>query len=199
MQLQELKAKVWDLIDDAPLDLAVMRWFDMAQNRLASAVGAKFPKFVTNGAFTSTVEPVFDEKWQEALVIFACARYKESEASLSEVANFQQQFEEWMKEFSENYQVPLIYRDDRFCQQFTVSDITATTFTITKIGYDPNYGNLKVFKNGIETTDFSLAADGTKSFTINPTTTLVVGDAITALWEEHYEYGEAPVPWLGAF
>jgi hypothetical protein len=199
MQLQELKQMVWDNVDDAPLDLTVMRWFDRAQARLASAVNASFPKFVTNGVFTPTFEPVFDERWHEALVAFACARYKEQEASLNEVANFQQQFDNILKEMTENYEVPLIYRSDRFTQQFTVTDNTVTTFNITKIGYDPSYGNLKVYINGLETTDFYLASDGTKSFTINPTTPLAVNDAITALWEEHYEFLEPPVPWFGSW
>lgn len=195
MQLQELKAMMWDRVDDAPLDLTVMRWFDAAQLRLASAVNAKFPKFVTNGTFTPTVEPVFDEQWHEALVVFACARYKEAEASLNEVANYQQQFDNIVKEMTENYEVPLIYRNDRVSQQFTVTDPTQMTFTITKIGYDPTYGNLKVFINGLETTDFALAWDGTKAFSINATTSLVVNDIVTALWEEHYEFQESPVPW----
>jgi hypothetical protein len=37
--------------------------------------------------------------------------------------------------------------------------------------------------------------DGTKGFTIGPTVSLVLGDKVTALWDEHYDYQEAPYPW----
>jgi hypothetical protein len=192
MQLQELKARVWSRIDDAPVDLTVIQWFDDAQNRLGSAVGAKFPRFVTNNSFDPTKEPVFDEKWQEALVVFACARYKEAEASLAEVQNFQMQFEDLKGEMTENYEVPPQYRDDRLSQQFTATD-GQTDFTITKQGYDPTYGNLKLYINGLPTTDFTLASDGSTGFSLTTPTT--VGDSVTALWEEHYEYQESPYPW----
>lgn len=194
MNLQELKASVWERVDDAPSDITVIKWFDDAQNRLASACDAKFPRFVSNNQFDPNYTPVWDEKWHEALIVFACARYKESEASISEVNNFQTQFEEIKREMSENYQVPPQYRDDRVSQQFTAT-AGQTTFTITKLGYDPVYGNLKVYVNGIPTTDYLTPADGSPSFTFNPTTVLNVDDKVTVLWEEHYEYQQAPYGW----
>jgi hypothetical protein len=193
VNLSELKAQVWERIDDAPADLTVIKWFDNAQNRLASACNAKFPKFVTNSQFDPNVSPVFDEKWHEALVVFACARYKEAESSLSEVANFAQQFEELKAEMMENYIAPLQYRDDRLVQQFTAT-VGQTDFTITKLGYTETYGNLRAFVNGLETKDFTHTNDGTNQFTIN-SPVLSVGDDVTALWEEHYEYTEPPYPW----
>jgi hypothetical protein len=196
MQLQELKSRVWSRVDDAPTDLTVIQWFDDAQNRLASALGAKFPKFITNNKFDPTQEPVWDEKWHEALVVFACARYKEMETSLSEVQNFQMQFEDLKAEMTENYQIPLQYRDDRLVQQFTAID-GQTDFTITKLGYEPVYGDLQVFINGNQTTDFRKKTDGTKGFILGATISLVSGDTVTALWDEHYDYQEAPYPWWG--
>lgn len=193
MNLAELKAQVWERIDDAPADLTVIKWFENAQNRLASACNAKFPRFIVNNQFNATDSPVFDEKWHEALVVFACARYKEAESSLSEVANFSQQFEELKAEMMENYIAPLQYRDDRLVQQFTAT-AGQTDFSITKVGYIPEYGNLKVYVNGIETTDFTVSTD--KMFTVN-SPVLNVGDGVTALWEEHYEFAEPPYPWWG--
>lgn len=194
MKLQELIQMVWDNVDDAPSNQTVVRQFQAAQNRLASAVEAKFPSFFTNGNFDANTEPVFDDKWHEALALFACAKYKEAESSISEANNFMAQFEELKKEFVENYQVPQQYRDDRLSQQFTVVD-GQSTFTITKLGYDPSYGNLKVYVKGIQTTDYTTPADGSPSFTVNPATPLVAGDMITTLWEEHYEYQEPPYSW----
>lgn len=197
MQLQELKQMVWETIDDAPADLTVIRWFDRAQDRLASSVGAKFPRFIANGTFDPNTEPVWDEKWHEALVVFACARYKEAESSLNEVQNFQQQFDTLMSEMSENYQIPIQYRDDRLVQQF-IAVSNQVSFVISKLGFDPVYGNLQVFVNGVETTDFTLDAD-TKMFTINATTVVNADDKITALWQEYYDYDQPPVPWLNSF
>jgi hypothetical protein len=57
------------------------------------------------------------------------------------------------------------------------------------------YGDLQVFVNGGAITDFTVNKDGTKGFTIGPTVSLVLGDKVTALWDEHYDYQEAPYPW----
>jgi hypothetical protein len=202
MQLQELKQQVWDRIDDAPVDLTVIRWMDSAQRRMASAVGAKFPSFVSNNSFDSTLEPLIPEKWQEALIVFACARYKEGEASLNEVANFDAQFQEIAKEFTENYEVPIRYRDDRVSQQFTAT-ANQTQFIITKIGFDPVYGNLQVFINGAKTSNFQIDSNidpSVQSFTLTVAQpALTGGETITALWEEQYAIQEAPTPWLGAW
>ena len=192
MQLQELKQMVWDRVDDNPVDLTVIRWFDSAMSRLASSAKAKFPRFVSSGTFDPTTEPAIPEKWQEALVVFACARYKEGEAALNEVANFDAQFLEILKEFAENYEIPLQYRDDRLSQQFTAT-AGQIDFTITKQGFDSVYGNLQVFINGTATTYFQL---NDNTFTlVDPQIPLVGGETITALWDEHYDLKEAPYSW----
>lgn len=197
MRLQDLKLDVWDRVDDVPADTAVVRWFNAAQNRLAASVNAKFPSLIdANGTFNPLVEPVYDEKWQEALVVFACARFKEAESSINEANNFQSQFDELKKEFTENYEVPVQYRDDRNTQQFTASQ-GQTLFTITKEGFDPVYGDLKVHVNGVESTHFWIRE---KSFEFNAIQNpLVSGDIVTAIWEESYAYQEPPYPWQGAW
>lgn len=200
MNLGELKQMVWDTIDDAPIDLTVVRWMQSGQNRLASAVGAKFPDFVDNNSFDPNFTPVFDSKWHEALAIFACARYKESESSMQEVTNFQNQFDDLKKEFAERYQVPVQYLDSDHSQQFT-NAAGVTEFTITKDGFDQNYSNLKVYVNGILQVDWQFTnptnstSTNQNNFTLGGSIpTLVSTDIVTAVWDNQNQLLEAPYP-----
>lgn len=200
MNLGDLKQMVWDTIDDAPPDITVIKWMQSGQNRLASAIGAKFPDFVTNGTFDPSASPVFDSKWHEALAVFACARYKESESSMQEVTNFQQQFEDLKKEFAERYQVPVQYMDNDYSQQWT-NVAGQTTFTITKNGFDQNYSNLKVYINGILQVDWQFTSPVTSTstnvnnFTLGGTIpALVSTDIVTAIWDNQNQLLEAPYP-----
>jgi hypothetical protein len=200
MNLGDLKQMVWDRIDDAPLDLMVIRWMENGQSRLASVVNAVFPPFVTNGQFDPTFTPVFDAKWHEALVIFACARYKESESSMQEVQNFQQQFDDLKKEFAERYQVPVQNMDNDHSQQFT-NAAGVTEFTITKDGFDKNYSNLKVYINGKLQVDWtytnpvSATSTNINNFTLGVSIpTLMATDIVTAVWDNQNQFAEPPYP-----
>jgi hypothetical protein len=186
MTLQEMINAINRRIDDVIDTADAIEWLNEGQNLLAIAVGAKFPQLSSN--LTDTF--VFDEKYHTIPVIFAAMRYKEQDSSLQEARYLMDQFEEYKREFVENYEVPPRYRDDRQTQQFTATD-GQTTFTITKLDYDPNSGDLKVYVNDAPV---PLAAIGwDKSFTLE--TPCSDGDAVTAVWEIHTDMQEPPYPW----
>lgn len=189
--LQDCMNGLNDLVEDIVDQNAAVRWFNQAQNRMASSVKAIFTQFSTDTSLTTIID--VPDKWAEALVLFAAAKYKEVDTALQEANNFMAQFQEVHKEFTENFQVPVQLLDDHNVQQF-VATAGQTDFTITKQGFSPAVGVLKVFVNGVETTDFQ---SNDTVFTL--TTGANVSDKVTALWEVHGDLIAPPYSWMGGW
>lgn len=189
MTLQEMINAINRRIDDVVATPDAVEWLNEAQNLMGIAVGAKFPQLVStnmSGTF------VFDERFHSIPIMFASARYKEQDSSLQEANNFMGQFEEFKKEFVENYEVPMRYKEDRYTQQFIATN-GQDTFTITKVDYDPRSGDLKVYRNDLPI-DLNYKGWGTdKSFQLS--IPCVAGDAVTATWEYHSDQQEPPYSW----
>lgn len=187
MNLSQMVEAISRRVDDVVNINDAVEWLNSGKNHLAMAVNAKFPDLVsTNG----NSQFVFDEMYHEAPVLYACASFKEQDSSLNEVNNFMVKFEQIKQEFVKNYEVPPEYRNDRLSQQFEVIN-GVNTFTITKDGYNPQFGDLKVYVNNILTNNFLL--DGL-TFTVSPATD---GDKVTAVWEEHTDLIDPPFNWWG--
>lgn len=189
MTLQEMINAINRRIDDIVITPDAVEWLNEGQNIMAIAVGAKFPQLSTSdlsGTF------VFDAKYHGIPVLFACARYKEQDSSLQESNNFMTQFEEFKKEFVENYEVPPRYRDDRHSQQFIARE-GEDTFVITKVDYHPSSGDLKVYVNDLPVYPRFIGSGADRSFTLE--TPCQEGDAVTAIWEIHTDMQEPPYPW----
>lgn len=188
MKLQEMFNAINRRVDDVALTIDAVDWLNEAKDIMGIAVGAKFPDLVeTNLADTFP----FDDKYHKIPILFASARFKEKDSALQEAGNFMRQFEEFKREFVENYEVPPRYRDDRQSQQFTATE-QQDTFTITKTGYAASSGELKVYVNDrlAEVLTINLQDN---SFTLMDN--CAAGDAVTASWEEHPDLQEPPYPW----
>lgn len=191
--------------DELHGDDAVYEWFNSGLNQLGVAVQAVFPQLSQ-----TTDTPVIPSKYHEALVIFAAAKYKERDSSLSESGNFMQQFAEIKKEFNKFYDPPLQYRDDNFSQLFTAT-AGQLAYVITNSTYDPKYGDLKIFYNGrllaggvdyqivqapagsysqIQTTNTT--TNDPNGFMLDASMTINAGDLISAVWEEHADLADPP-------
>lgn len=189
MTLQEMILAINRRIDDVIATADAVEWLNEGQNLMGIAVGAKFPQLIASDT-TSTF--VFDERFHNIPVLFASARYKEQDSSLNEANNFLNQFEAYKKDFVENYEVPMRYREDRQSQQFIATE-GQDTFTITKIDYDPYSGELKVYVNDLPVSLSNIGTGDDKSFMLDIPCT--EGDAVTATWEYHSDLIEPPYPW----
>lgn len=189
-----LNANVDDVVDT---DVAV-RWLNAGQNFMASEARADFSQLTSsnlNGTFD------FPEKYHEIPVLYACAMFMASESSIAEKEAYLRQFQDGLKSFIENCDLPVTLRDDSNTQQFTKTT-TNNQFFITKRGYS-HRSNLKVYLNDVETTLFELIeVDYKKGFEL----LVVVGvqvpainDKITARWEDRPDLEEPPYPWLKAW
>jgi hypothetical protein len=71
----------------------ILGWMNDAQNILAARVGANFPSLINSDGTQSTVtEPVWDSRFHDILVIYACARYRESDEAMNEASYLDGQF-----------------------------------------------------------------------------------------------------------
>lgn len=183
-------------VDDvAEVDIAVM-WLNAGQNYMASEARASFSQLSVDN-LTGTFD--FPEKYHEIPVLYACAMYMASQSSISEKESYLRQFNEGLKSFIENYDIPIESRDDTNTQHFTKTATDENTYTITKRGYSER-SNLKVYINGIQNDYF--VKDG-KSFTIEYDVVYnvepAVGAKITARWEDRPDLEEPPYSWMKAW
>jgi len=188
MTFQEMIEAINRRVDDVVDTADAIEWLNAGKNQLAIAVGAKFPDI--DPANLDQSFP-FDDKYHEAPVLYACARFKEQDGSLGEAANYMAQFEFLKREFVTNYVVPPRYLDTRNSQQFVVQEGQAL-FTITKESYDRSYGDLKVYLND-EPAEFCLG-EGNTFMLLTP---CKAGDIVTAVWEEHADLVQPPYNWWG--
>lgn len=186
MNLQQMIDAISRRVDDTVSADDAVEWLNSAKNQMAIAVEANFPNLVASALESSFV---FDSKYHEIPVLYACASFKEQESTLSEASNFMAKYENLKKDFVRNYVVPPRYRDDRLSQQFTAT-AGQTLFTVTKGNYDPPTGDAKVYIND-QPVDFE-TGDG-KNFTL--LIALLGGEAVTIIWEEHTDLIDPPYNW----
>jgi hypothetical protein len=192
MNLGEMIKAIARRIDDSVDNADAVEWLNAGKNKMAVAIGADFPDIQLTTDLSDTF--VFPAKYHLGPVEYAAAKAKEKDSSVNEAGNFMSQFEQIKRDFVQTYEVPAQYRDDRLSQQFTATD-GQDMFLITKEGYNPSYGDLKVYKNGLVQTNFTTNDD--KTFILS--SACVAGDKITALWEEHIDLIEPPYKWFGAW
>jgi hypothetical protein len=184
-----MKTGVESRVDDTVLIGDLLRWLNDAKDDMALEINANFPDIVQTGTMDDSF--VFDSRYHIGPVLYACARFKEQQQSVGEANNFMQQYLDLRRKFVSDYEVPVQYREDRLSQQFTAA-LGQTDFTITKNGYEPNTGDLKVYRNGLPESGVIISNDYKLFSLVDPASE---GDQITAIWEEHTDLVEAPYSW----
>ncbi len=183
-------------VDDVVDTNSAIQWLNAGQNQMAMEARASFTQLSANDV-TATFD--FPEKYHEIPVLYACAMYQSSESSMGEKNSYLIQFQDGLKSFIENYDIPMEFRDDSNTQQFTKTANDANTYVITKRGYSDT-SNLKVYINDIQNEYFTL---NDKSFTIQYNTVTnpepANGAKITAVWEDRPELQEPPYTWWKAW
>lgn len=188
MQVSALITKVQTRLQEDDLEgLTILGWFDDAQDRIGVRVGARFPRFLnSDGTQSNVTEPVFDTRYHELLVTYACARYRESDEAIGEAQYLDQLFESSLNECATEMLVEPQYQDDENSQQFLIV-AGQTSVTVTKPTFTQYYSSLQVFINGIETTNYLI-----NNRLITPLQVLNVDDIVSVLWEEAHIYNNPP-------
>lgn len=186
MDFSYMKTQVENRVDDQPGVDSIMAWINAGLGVMGAKVDAIFP------TITSTSDTfVFDDKWAEIPILYACFRFKQSDLMTQDAQFYYQQFNELLKEFATRYQVPPQYKDTANSQQFTASAMQ-TDFTITKDSFSSDISDLILYKNNVKLPSDAFTMTDT-GFTLDNATN--AGDFITAIWEPRAELEEPPYTW----
>lgn len=187
MKLSQMVDAIGARIDDVIDIQTATEWLNAGLNQMAVSVGAVFPQLDSTNPDDRFV---FDAKWQEIPIVYACAMFKGMDTAVQEKNVYMQQFVMMLKDFQTKYQVPIIYKDDMYTEQFRAT-ADQVTFTITDPDYNESTADLKVYVNG----------KPAEVITSEDTFTLLVsakeGDYITAIWEVHTDLQEPPYSFWG--
>lgn len=188
MILSQMISMVAGNIDDTTDNETIVGWLNAAKDQMAVEVKASFPDITITSDLSDTF--VFDKKYHEIPVLYASAMFKGADGELGSKQDLMNQYYLGLRNFAENYDPPVRYRDDEFTQQFTATD-GQTEFTITKNNYNRRYGRLRIYINDVQTEDFDAGYD--KTFTLDAGAT--EGDAVTAVWESYPMFEQKPITW----
>jgi hypothetical protein len=185
MLVSDIQLEVKSLVEDLPLIDDTVRWVNACLADLGIDLDANFP--LVSDANSNLSSSGIPTKFHGMVALFCTVKYLEKDGSFQESNIFAQQYDDMKKRFIAAFEVPLQYRDDRLSQQF-IAGSGQSTFEITKEGYDPTYGDLKVYVNG-SLKDIIVNSDKTFMLT---TYTCAANEKVTALWEEHTDFVEPP-------
>lgn len=193
MQLSEIRAYVKDLAEQdlSITDAQVDRWVNSAINRINTALESNFPKIITGAA--GTYEPEFDERYHEILVIFANAKYRESDADFNSAGYFMNTFNDMLMDMQRDMEIPPAFRKDKDVQQIVVTNATTIGYNLS-MPYGSYFDYISVYKNNVllEPKYYRIALE-TKTITM--LTTLVVNDKITVVFENDSALNQPPHAW----
>lgn len=187
MQLSEMIRLVGIYIDDVADSSDILLLLNAAKNAMATEVRCTFPDLVASTDMSDTF--VFDAEYHEIPVLYAAAMLKSQDSAVREKESYLSQYMAGISNFAENYDPPVQYLNLPNVQHF-IATVAQTDYIVTKGGFHPRYGNLKLYRNSLPIVeDFVI---GSNIFKLSPLTSVVAGDIITAVWEMNSDYGYAP-------
>jgi hypothetical protein len=190
MKLSDMFTILNAYVDDVVAATVATAFLNAGQNEMASEIKGAFPQLTATNLDDTFV---FPEKYHEIPILYAAAMVKAQDSSIREKESFLNQFNQKVKVFTENYDLPAQYRDDVNSQQY-VSTAGQTSYTITKDLYVPDYSNLKVYVNDIRIYTFTASGN---VFTLKSESLL--DDKVTAVWDIDHAMQEPPYPWQGVW
>ena len=193
MKLSELKAYIKDLAEQdlSITDLQATRWIDSGINRINTALECNTP-LVTGQP--DTYEPEFDERYHEALIIFANAKYRESDADFSSATYFMNSFNDMLMDMQRDMVILPSVRKDKDVQQIVVTDGTTISYTLS-MPYGSYFDYIQVYKNNVivEPINYRITLN-TKTITFQGIS-LVPNDKITIVFENDSALNQPPHAW----
>lgn len=170
-----------DDVVDTPIAVLL---FNEAKNKMGNVVNATFPNLPD--APIEGDQFVFPEQYHNAPVLYAAAMYKGYDSSIGEKQSYMADFQQALRDFQNDYDVPLVYRNDALSYKYTVTEPNGIdSITVNDESFN-RYGNLSVYVGNLPV---SYNRYG-NVFTF--ATTVPVGSQITIAWEPYQFHTE---PW----
>lgn len=193
MKLVDLFAYVKSLSenDQSILDVDIYRWVDSAIDRINIACKSSIPK--TTGQPT-TYEPEFDTRFHEALLLFAEARYRESDSDYNASQYFMRTFNEMVSEMQRDMTIKPSMRADNQVQQIVVSNASTMIYTLT-MDYGSYFDLMSVYKNDVLVDPkWYTTSINNKTITFKGVT-FAINDKITIVFENNSDLNNPPYGW----
>lgn len=177
--------------DQAIPNTDITTWVDQAIDRINMALQCNIPK--TSGQATTYV-PAFDERYHESLVLFAVAKYRESDSDYNSANYFMGQFDQMLMTMQRDMKILPSTRVDFNVQQIVITDITDMIYTLD-IPFGSYFDNINVYKNDVivDSKYYGLSVEN-KTITFKGLT-LVLNDKITIVFENNSDLNAPPYHW----
>jgi len=195
MMMSEIITKVKSLAENDQSIAAsdITGWVDDAINRINQALRANFP---TTGGNTTTLVPAFDARFHESLVLFAVAKYRESDSDYQAGQYFMNLFDDMCRVMQRDIDIPPRYKVDGTIQQITVTNATTMIYTL-KMPYGSYFDDIQVYQNDnlVDPSNY-IINQSLKQITFY-NMTFAVNDIITIDYELNSELNAPPYEWWG--
>jgi hypothetical protein len=190
MQYLQMKNAIKSLAEQdlSISDSDILVWVNQGINRINVDLEVNIPEITGS----DTEEPAFDRKYHESLVVFANAKYRESDADFNSASYFIAQFNDMIRKMQRTMEIPP--SADSNAQQVVVTDATQTVYKLS-IPIGAYYGTIRIYKNDIAIDENSYQVSPEMQTVTFKDVTLLVGDKITVKYEGSPYLDAAPYPW----
>lgn len=195
MMMSEIIAKVKSLAenDQSIANADITGWVDDAIGRINQAMKSNIP---TTAGNTTSLVPAFDVRFHEALVIFAVAKYRESDADFQSAQYFSMQFDDMVRTMQRDMTLLPSVRVDDQIQQIIVTNASVFTYNLI-MDYGSYFDYVSVYKNDILVDPLNYSTSLQKRQITFKGITLAVNDKITILFENNSDLNNPPYQWWG--
>lgn len=197
MQLSEIKTYIKDLAEQdlSITDAQCVRWIDSGIGRMNTTLHTAIPKVTGK---PDTYIPEFDEEYHEALVIFANAKYRESDGDFNSATYFMNTFNDMLMSMQRDMTIKPSFRRDYNVQQIVVSNSTVLSYDLS-MPYGSYFDKIEVYKNDVlvDPINYRITLN-TKKITFQGIS-LTVNDKITVVFENNSDLNNPPYEWWTAF
>lgn len=171
----------------------VIRWVNLGINRINQHLQTNIPNV---SSADLNAEPEFDKRFHESLVIFAVAKYYESDASYNNSIYYMNQFDDMVRVMQRDMKIKPSQRADYNVQQIVVDQTISYEYPL-EMPYGSYFDNVEVYVNDIlvdskyYTLDINRRVIRFNGISLNPY------DKITIVYENNSDLNSPPYVWWG--
>lgn len=171
----------------------VIRWVNLGINRINQHLQVNIPN-VSSGDLN--VEPDFDKRFHESLVLFSVAKYYESDASYNNSIYYMNQFNDMVRVMQRDMKIKPSQRADYNVQQIVVDQTSSYEYSL-EMPYGSYFDNVEVYVNDTLVEQNNYTLDMSKRIIRFNGISLNPYDKITIVYENNSDLNSPPYAWWG--
>lgn len=171
----------------------VIRWVNLGINRINQHLQVNIPVVDSSDL---NIEPDFDKRFHESLVLFSVAKYYESDASYNNSIYYMNQFDNMVRVMQRDMNVKPSQRADYNVQQIVVGQDVAYEYYL-EMPYGSYFDNVEVYVNDILVDSKYYTLDINRRVIRFNGISLNHYDRITIVYENNSDLNSPPYSWWG--